>query len=69
MARIAKSALGTVLLILGVALIPLPGPGLLVITGGLAVLASEFEWARRTLDKIKTRYRSFRDRDDDQDSG
>lgn len=39
---------GTVVLI-GVAMIVLPGPGLLVIAGGLAVLATEFIWAKRAL--------------------
>jgi uncharacterized protein (TIGR02611 family) len=33
----------------GVVLLPLPGPGWVVILGGLAVLALEFAWARRLL--------------------
>ena len=37
---------GTVLL--GVALIPLPGPGSLIALGGLALLGTEFEGARKT---------------------
>ena len=37
---------GTVLLI-GVALIVLPGPAFIVIPIGLAILATEFAWARR----------------------
>jgi hypothetical protein len=32
-----------------------PGPGLLVIVAGLSVLAAEFVWARRLLDKIKAK--------------
>ena len=43
---------GTVLLI-GVALIFLPGPAFIVIPVGLAVLASEFAWARKWLDKAR----------------
>jgi len=39
---------GTVLLI-GAAMLVLPGPGLLVIAGGLAILAMEFFWARAAL--------------------
>ena len=39
---------GTVVLI-GVAMLVLPGPGVLVIAGGLAILATEFIWARRAL--------------------
>jgi tellurite resistance protein TerC len=43
---------GTVLLI-GVALIVLPGPAFIVIPIGLAILATEFAWARRTVTKAK----------------
>lgn len=37
----------------GVVLLVLPGPGLLTIAGGLAVLAPEFDWARKSLDWMK----------------
>jgi len=43
---------GTVVLI-GVAMLVLPGPGLLVIAGGLAILATEFIWAKRALRNAK----------------
>jgi len=43
---------GTVVLI-GVAMLVLPGPGTLVIAGGLAILATEFFWARRALRNTK----------------
>ena len=43
---------GTVLLI-GVALIILPGPAFIVIPIGLAILASEFAWARRAIARAK----------------
>ena len=43
---------GTVLLI-GVALIVLPGPAFIVIPIGLAILATEFAWARRAVAKAK----------------
>jgi len=43
---------GTVVLI-GVAMLALPGPGSLVIAGGLAILATEFIWARRAMRKAK----------------
>ena len=39
---------GTVLLI-GIALIVLPGPAFIVIPIGLAILATEFAWARRAV--------------------
>ena len=37
----------------GVAMLALPGPGWLTIAAGLAVLAGEFPWARRLLDRLK----------------
>jgi hypothetical protein len=43
---------GTVVL-LGLMLLVLPGPGLLVIAAGLAILATEFFWARRAMRKAK----------------
>jgi tellurite resistance protein TerC len=43
---------GTVLLI-GVALIVLPGPAFIVIPVGLAILATEFAWARRAAARAK----------------
>ena len=43
---------GTVVLV-GVALLVLPGPGLLVIALGLALLATEFEWAKGLLKKAR----------------
>lgn len=45
---------GTVLLI-GVALIVLPGPAFVVIPAGLAILATEFLWARRLLERAKAK--------------
>ena len=43
---------GTVLLV-GIAMIVLPGPALIVIPAGLAILATEFLWARRALKKCQ----------------
>ena len=53
--RIAVFVAGMVVLIAGVAMIVLPGPGLLVIIAGLAILATEFAWAERALDSAKAR--------------
>jgi len=47
--RIAVAVLGTVLVVGGVAMLALPGPGLLVVLAGLAVLANEFAWAKSAL--------------------
>ena len=43
---------GTVLLV-GVALLVLPGPGLPIVAAGLAILATEFFWAKRALRRAK----------------
>ena len=53
--RIARVVGGWTLLAVGAALLVLPGPGLLVIAAGLALLATEYEWAARLLDKVKAR--------------
>ena len=44
---------GVTLLIIGVALLVLPGPAMVVIPLGLAVLGTEFVWARRLLHRVK----------------
>ncbi|MEO5919754.1 MAG: PGPGW domain-containing protein [Pseudolysinimonas sp.] len=49
--RTAVGVTGGATVALGVALIPLPGPGALVALGGLAMLGSEFEGAKRVSDK------------------
>lgn len=46
----------------GVVLIPLPGPGTLVVLAGLGILAQEFPAARRTLDRAKGAARNVVDR-------
>jgi uncharacterized protein (TIGR02611 family) len=52
--RSAVTILGVALLAAGAAMMVLPGPGILVIVAGLAVLATEYVWARSLLDKAKT---------------
>ena len=47
--RFAVTILGGGLLLLGAAMMVLPGPGILVIVAGLAVLATEYVWAQRML--------------------
>ena len=47
--RFAVTILGGALLLLGVAMMVLPGPGILLVVAGLAVLATEYVWARKLL--------------------
>ena len=49
----AVTVVGVALLAGGVALMVLPGPGILLIAAGLAVLATEYVWARRLVGKAK----------------
>ena len=56
--RIVRAAVvlaGFVVVLAGLAMIPLPGPGLLVTAVGLAVLALEFVWAERMLERTLDR--------------
>ena len=51
--RIVVMVLGGTVLAIGIALIVLPGPAFIVIPAGLAILAIEFAWARRWLNKAR----------------
>jgi len=49
--RLVVAVIGFTVILVGVALLVLPGPGVAVIVGGLAILAVEFAWARRILQR------------------
>lgn len=51
--RVAVAVVGGVLVAAGLALLVLPGPGVLVIALGFAVLATEFAWAHHALEAGK----------------
>lgn len=51
--RIVVAVVGFTIIIIGVLMIVLPGPAFIIIPLGLAILASEFIWARKILDKVK----------------
>ena len=51
--RVIVSVVGATVLVIGVALLILPGPAFIVIPVGLAILASEYAWARRWLRKVR----------------
>ncbi len=51
--RIVITVLGVTVLLIGLALIVLPGPAFIVIPAGLAILSLEFAWARHWLHKLK----------------
>lgn len=45
--------IGVTVLLIGVAMIVLPGPAVVVIPAGLAILSLEFAWAKHWLNKMK----------------
>jgi uncharacterized protein (TIGR02611 family) len=47
--RVVVGVVGAAVVVLGIILIPLPGPGWLIVFAGLAILATEFVWAERLL--------------------
>jgi hypothetical protein len=51
--QLCVAVLGAGVLVAGVAMIVLPGPAVLVIPLGFAILATEFPWARKLLDQGK----------------
>jgi uncharacterized protein (TIGR02611 family) len=46
--------LGAVVVVIGIVLIPFPGPGWLIVLAGLAIWAVEFVWAQRLLHFTRT---------------
>lgn len=46
---------GWVLLLAGLAAIPLPGPGLLITLAGLMLLSRQYTWAQRRVDTVRVR--------------
>ena len=54
--RVIVGVVGFIVLAVGIAAIPYPGPGWAIVFLGLAILASEFYWAHRTLAYTRRRY-------------
>lgn len=59
--RIGVGVVGGLVVALGLATIPLPGPGWLTVIAGLVVLASEFTWAERLLEFTKKHVKRWTD--------
>ncbi|BBY77767.1 TIGR02611 family protein [Mycolicibacterium parafortuitum] len=54
--RTAVGVVGLAVLAVGIVAIPYPGPGWAIVFVGLAILATEFEWAKRLLHYARRRY-------------
>jgi uncharacterized protein (TIGR02611 family) len=59
--RIVVSVVGFTILAIGIVLIVFPGPAFIVIPIGLSILATEFVWAKRLLEKVKERIQKTKD--------
>ncbi len=57
--RLMVGLVGAAIAVTGLFLVPLPGPGWLIVFVGLAILASEFPWAQRLLDFGRDRLRRW----------
>lgn len=53
--RLAFETVGWLLVVAGIAAMVLPGPGLLMLFGGLAVLSRQYAWARRYVEPVRLR--------------
>jgi uncharacterized protein (TIGR02611 family) len=60
--RISIAVAGGLLVVVGIALLVLPGPGWLIIFLGLGILATEFVWAERLLNKAKEKAQQAKDK-------
>ncbi|GAA1779835.1 MAG: TIGR02611 family protein [Actinobacteria bacterium] len=57
--RLTVGVVGLLIVVTGLALVPLPGPGWLIVFAGLAVWGSEFEWAQRLLNWVRAKVRAW----------
>ena len=55
--KFGVAIVGVVVILIGIPLIPLIGPGWLIVFTGLAILGSEFPWAGRLRDRLRGAFR------------
>lgn len=60
--KVVVAVVGGTVLLVGIAMIVLPGPAFLVIPAGLAILATEFAWAHRWLQKAKEKVEEIKNK-------
>jgi tellurite resistance protein TerC len=53
--KLVIGVVGLAVLVVGIAMLVLPGPAVVVIPLGLGILAAEFAWARRWLERLRDR--------------
>jgi uncharacterized protein (TIGR02611 family) len=57
--RVGTAIVGGLIVLIGIVLIPYPGPGWLVVFAGLAILATEFAFAAKALEWLKEKYEAW----------
>lgn len=57
--KIGVGVLGTLVVVVGIILIPFPGPGWAIVILGLAILALEFTWAKNLLEFTRRHVRNW----------
>jgi uncharacterized protein (TIGR02611 family) len=58
--RLLVAVIGFTILVIGIAMIVLPGPAVVVIPLALGILATEFVWAARLLHRVRERIEEYR---------
>ncbi len=58
--RLIVGIIGTTILVIGLAMIILPGPAFIVIPVGLSVLATEFLWAKKIVQRFNDKIESLK---------
>ena len=61
--KLIVAVIGVTILLIGVAMIALPGPAFIVIPVGLGILATEFAWARRAVRRARVMIAKARGRE------
>jgi uncharacterized protein (TIGR02611 family) len=58
--RIIVAIIGGTIVIIGLFMIVLPGPAFIVIPLGLSILATEFIWAKKLIEKFKDQFEKLK---------
>ena len=66
MKRLVVIVFGFTILAAGIAMIALPGPAFVFIPAGLTILATEFVWAKKLLQKVKDKLKRDKKRTEGQ---
>ncbi|KAF0139305.1 MAG: PGPGW domain-containing protein [Ignavibacteriales bacterium] len=60
--RILIAIIGGTIVVIGLFMIVLPGPAFIVIPLGLSILATEFIWAKKMIEKFKDQFDKLRNK-------